>query len=252
MAIALSATVVATSCLTAHYHGRVENRSQHGADSPWLQVPLDDYEAHMSHEQVDQLGPLRALFGEAVAMAGARSVAVVGVAGGNGLEVLDAARTKRIVGVDIHPDYLAAVARRYGHLPGLELHCVDLARERLRCRPVTLVHAALIFEHAGAGRCLDHALALVSRRGWFSVVLQLPSDAAAGVSATGIASIQMLKERFSLIDPAWMLEELERRGFLLKAASVRDLAGGKALWHGMFRRGAEGADPCQRAPRAVS
>ena len=54
--------------------------------NPWLTLPLDDYEGHMGSADVNQLAPLADLFGEALAHLRPRSVAVLGVAGGNGLE----------------------------------------------------------------------------------------------------------------------------------------------------------------------
>ena len=43
--------------------------------NPWLALPLDDYEGHMSSDPVNQLGPLADLFGEALARLRPRSVA---------------------------------------------------------------------------------------------------------------------------------------------------------------------------------
>ena len=71
--------------------------------------------------------------------------------GGNGLEQINCAATKRIVGVDINQRYLDNVRRRFGTLTGLELHCRDLAERDFSLAPVALVHAALIFEHVGLG-----------------------------------------------------------------------------------------------------
>ena len=77
------------------------------------------------------------------------SVAVLGIAGGNGLHNVDPTITKRVVGLDVNPSYLEAVRSRYAPKCDLELHCVDLAEQRVGLEPVQLVHAALVFEHAG-------------------------------------------------------------------------------------------------------
>jgi len=202
--------------------------------NPWLTVPLSDYEGHMRSANVEQLDALSELFAKALAFARPASVAILGIAGGNGLEHIDSALTERIVGIDVNDAYLEAVRERYASLPGLELHCLDLAKETLPLEPVQLVHAALVFEHAGVGQPLDNALSLVAPRGTLSIVLQLPSHTEAGVSPTAFATLQNLKPHFTLIDPQWLVTTLESRGLKLKEQVPRPLPAGKALWMGIF------------------
>src|SRR5690349_17888547 len=120
--------------------------------NPWLSIPLSDYEGHMSAPGVEQLGALSFLFSRALRRVQPRSVAVLGIAGGNGLEHIDAS-VASVVGIDVHAEYLDEARRRYPSLP-LDLHCLDLSSERVRIAPVDLVHAALVFEHAGLGLAL--------------------------------------------------------------------------------------------------
>lgn len=204
--------------------------------NPWLTVPLEDYEGHMNSAEVRQLGVLSELFAEALTLCRPASVAILGIAGGNGLERIDPNVTKRIIGVDVNPAYLNAVSRRYARRWNLELHCADLASEELKIDAVELVHAALIFEHTGIDQCLDNALSLVAREGKFSVVLQLPSEVEQGVSATQFTSIQNLKSHFSFVDPAWMRRAVENCGFHVLRETRRELTAGKAFWMGVFER----------------
>ena len=74
--------------------------------NPWLSVPLEDYEGHMRSPGVEQLTILADLFKRVLDRYRPESVAVLGVAGGNGLEQIDCTVTKRIVGVDINQRYL--------------------------------------------------------------------------------------------------------------------------------------------------
>lgn len=102
----------------------------HRSPSPanvWLDVPLDDYEGHMRAAGVGQLDVLRDLFAEALTVCRPASVAILGVAGGNGLDAIDPLSTTRVVGVDINPEYLAATGRRFSFISGLDLRCLDLA-----------------------------------------------------------------------------------------------------------------------------
>jgi hypothetical protein len=202
--------------------------------NPWLDVPLSEYEGHMNASAVDQLTALSALFGETLLARKPVSVAILGVAGGNGLERIDPALTKRIVGVDCNPEYLAAVRKRFSHMPSLELHCADLSCQTLAIEPVELVHAALIFEHAGLDLCLENALRLKANGGALSVVLQLPSVSAQAVSPTGYASIQQLGAHFAFVEPAQLSARLSGCGLRLVSESRTMLPGGKAFWHGLF------------------
>ncbi len=202
--------------------------------NPWLSVALADYEAHMNSPEVQQLGALAELFADALALQNPKSVAILGIAGGNGLEAIDGKITKRVVGLDINPAYLGEVRRRYGHVAGLELHCVDLTESLAEVAPVELVHAALVFEHGGVGMCLENALSLVAAGGALSVVLQLPSETEGAVTASEFASMQNLRAHFTMIEPRELRERVEKRGLQLIHETRRMLPRGKALWAGIF------------------
>lgn len=204
--------------------------------NPWLDIPLADYEGHMASAEVRQTEALSDLFAQALAVRRPASVAVLGIAGGNGLERIDSRFTERVVGLDFNPEYLEATRQRFAKLKGLELHCVNLTEETLCLEPVEMVHAALIFEHAGVGRCLDNAISLLAPDGVLSVVLQLPSTTAHGVGKGGFASIEKLKTHFSLVDPKGLRAELLGRGMEPVWETQRNLAAGKAFWLGIFVR----------------
>ena len=158
--------------------------------NPWLSIPLADYEGHMESPEVQQLAVLSELFAESLARFRPESVAVLGIAGGNGLEHVEPAVTRRVVGLDVNPEYLETVRSRYARVCGLELHCVDLEEQRIEVEPVPLVHAALVFEHAGVELCLENAISLMSAGGALSVVLQLPGEAGMNVGASRFSSMQ--------------------------------------------------------------
>ena len=202
--------------------------------NPWLAVPLSEYEQHMSSVEVQQLGALSDLFAEATGCCRPFSIAVLGIAGGNGLDHIDSSITARVVGLDLNPLYLDAVRQRYSHLPGLELHCVDLSEQHVELEPVQLVHAALIFEHAGADCCLENAISMIVPGGNLSVVLQLPTESGQTVGASQFSSIQNLKHHFCVISSAWLCESLAGRGFRLIHQTTRALPAGKGFWAGIF------------------
>jgi SAM-dependent methyltransferase len=202
--------------------------------NPWLAVPLSEYERHMSSAEVQQLGTLSDLFGQAMRRCCPSSVAILGIAGGNGLNHIDSRITARVVGLDINPRYLDAVRKRYSHLAGLELHCVDLSEQNIELEAVELVHAALIFEHAGTNRCLENAILLTLPSGNLSIVLQLPGESEQTMGPSHFSSIQNLKSHFSLISPAWLRESLAGRGLRLVHQTTHELPAGKGFWMGIF------------------
>lgn len=202
--------------------------------NPWLEIVLDDYEGHM--RAVDQLGPLSELFADALAVCQPTSIAVLGVAGGNGLDAINPSTTKRVVGIDINPAYLEATRRRFASVLNLELHCLDLTNQQVEIEPVALVHAGLILEHAGTGRCLDNALAMVGAHGSVSVVLQRPSDIERDVGVSPFPSIAKLAADFSLVSPDALTAQLASRDFALMHQATRSLPAGKAFWLGLFKR----------------
>ena len=163
---------------------------------------------------MQQLDVLWELFAEALACCRPSSVAVLGIAGGNGLDHVDPNITKRVVGLDGNPLYLDEVRRRYAGKYVLGLYRVDLAAEPVDMEPLQLVHAALVFEHAGTDLCLENALSLVGPGGSLSTVLQLPSDFEQGVTASQFPSMQRLKDHFSLIDPTCSANRLRNVDFV--------------------------------------
>ena len=206
------------------------------SSAPWLSIPLDDYEGHMSAAEVGQLSVLADLFRSVVLRHRPASVLIAGVAGGNGLEAIDSSITQRVVGLDINEQYLLAVKRRFPTLPGLELYACDLTSDRPDVRPVALAHAALLFEHTGLDPALDNVLSLVVPGGVLSVVLQLPSTATSEVAPTRFISLQSVKDRFALIDVNRFQHEMATRGLRLTSYDHRPLPAGKGFWLGVFQR----------------
>ena len=205
--------------------------------NPWLNVPLSDYEGHMGSPAVQQSEPLSRLFADALTLLRPASVAILGVAGGNGLERLNPTTVRRVVGIDINPEYLDAVSQRFPQLPGLELHHADLAEQTLDLPPVELVHAALIFEHAGTARALDNAIDLVAPGGALSVVLQLPGDPSQNIGNSGYTSVQVHSDHFALVDPIQFVHTLRSRNFRLSHRRRHPVPAGKALQLSIFTRG---------------
>lgn len=204
--------------------------------NPWLNIPLADYEGHMRSCEVQQLEALSELFAATLERCQPASVAVLGVGGGNGLDRIDSRITRRVVGLDLNPGYLDEARKRYGESCNLTLHCVDLTKDQVKLEPVHLVHAALIFEHAGIDLCLENAVSLVGSGGALCAVLQLPSHHAEQIGSSNFSSMLTLKDNFALVDPVSLQTKLTPIGFRIVHEVLRPVPAGKRLWMGIFER----------------
>ena len=93
-------------------------------------VDLDVYERHMSDGQVGQLELLHDITAEQLAAYPSRSVGLLGIAGGNGLDLVDPQATDAVYGYDIILDYLAACEARYRDSLGDRLELIEARIDR--------------------------------------------------------------------------------------------------------------------------
>ena len=124
--------------------------------NPWLDIPLAEYEGHMSLPEVGQAHLLAEIFDRAVKRWSPVSIALIGCAGGNGFERLAAGTIDRLVGVDLNPDYIEQARRRHAQrLSNIELLCADIQSQSLMYGPVDFTYAALLFEYVDMVAALD-------------------------------------------------------------------------------------------------
>jgi SAM-dependent methyltransferase len=170
--------------------------------SPWLSIPLEDYESHMQLPDVGQLPVLDALLGEALGELRPESVALIGCGPGTGLAHVDPDVTRRVVAIDVNATYLAAARARYAHrIPGFETIVHDVSVPLEKCERVAYAHAALLFEYVDAPRAMATIARLLASHGVLDVVLQLPSKLSAPVTATPYSSLQSLAPVMRLVSP---------------------------------------------------
>jgi len=206
--------------------------------NPWLDIPLEEYEAHMSMPSVAQAQYLARSLGELVHTIKPTSVAVIGCAGGNGFDELPPKLVRRVVGVDINPRYIAAARRRYGRrFEQLELNCYDVVSPDCRFEPVDLVFAGLVLEYIDYVSGLSSMMRFIKSRGYLSVILQLPSDTVAAVSPSPYTSLNKLNRLLKFVSPGGLEENA--RSFGLSAVTSRQstLSTGKVFHECLFRTG---------------
>jgi len=194
----------------------------------WLGIPLSDYEQHMSLPSVGQAQMLASELAAAVAAHAARSVAVVGCAGGNGFERLASLPLERVVGIDINPAFIEAARSRHARVVrGLELHAADIESAPLEIAPVDLVFAGLVLEYVDVARAMHALRALCAVGAHLVCLLQLPSRSLPAVSDSPYASLQVLGDAMRLHQPAAVTEIGAAAGFTLESERRIVLPSGK-------------------------
>lgn len=205
--------------------------------NPWLDIPLSDYESHISMPAIDQADMLAAQFSDALLRFSPESVAVIGCAGGNGFDKIDSSVTRRVVGVDINPGYIVAASSRFqGSVPGLEFHVADIQSGSLAFEPVDLVYAALIFEYVSLPESLGRLSGACRPGGCLVTVLQLPSSDIHAVSPSPYRSIQALASCMRLVSPEELAGCAATVGFSQESGTTLALGSGKKFVVQTYRR----------------
>jgi SAM-dependent methyltransferase len=202
--------------------------------NPWTVVPAADYERHMGPEGVDQLAPLSAIFQEVYAAAQPDRLLLLGCTAGNGLEHVNPAVTKRIVGVDVNLQYLGVARQRFIGLGArLELYCGEVERFRAAQESFDLVHAALLFEYLHPEVLVRRIAEWLAPEGTCSVVVQLPGGEGPPAPTK---TMQLIAKAMKLVPPEELTRLFEHYGLPRKRAKTVPLRFGKSFWVGVFGR----------------
>jgi len=202
--------------------------------NPWTLAPAADYEAYMGPDGADQLAPLSAILKKALGALRPARLLALGVATGNGLEHVDPAVTRRVVGVDVNIQYVAIARQRHMWLgPRLELFVSDVERVHLEPASFDLAWAALLFEHVDARAVARRIAGWLAPGGALVAVLQLPGPEAAPPRQ---ASMRAVVDATRLVPPADLEQHLAAAGMRLRRAFEVPVAHGRRLWVGHFTR----------------
>jgi len=205
--------------------------------NPWTLVPAADYEAHMGPEGADQLAPLSAILGKALSALRPARLLSLGVATGNGLEHVDPAVTRRVVGVDVNIQYVAIARQRHMRLGArLELFVADAERVELEPGSFDLAWAALLFEHVDAGAVAKRIGSWLAPGGALVAVLQLPGPGGEAAVAPRHATMKAVADAMRLVPPAQLERHLAAAGMRPRASFEVPVAHGRRLWVGHFTR----------------
>jgi len=197
--------------------------------NPWLHIPLEDYELHMSHQMVGQSTLLNSLTKKYLEGINPETVIFLGIAGGNGLEHIDNKITKSVYGIDINQDYLDTAFKRYSHrIPSLQLLKLDITQHSESICKADFIWAALILEYTGTDRALEFCKNNLLKDGHLIVSIQANNNKTS-VSPTGIESVKRAGEIFSIVDPEELLSKAKENGYRLIAKEENILPNGKSI-----------------------
>ncbi|MHC1739267.1 MAG: class I SAM-dependent methyltransferase [Ignavibacteriaceae bacterium] len=197
-------------------------------NNPWLNISLEDYEKHMSLSSIAQAQYLSSFFQISLTLYHPKSVAILGCAGGNGLEKINPEITQRVVCVDINPAFVRTAEERYNSVTGnTEFLCGDISSGEIIFSSVELIFASLLFEYVDIDSALENIGKLICKDGKLAVVLQVPNPDIPEVSPSPYKSLEILSEVFSFVTPEKFIGACESKGFNLILRNKTKLNSGK-------------------------
>lgn len=208
--------------------------------NPWLAIPANDYDRHMSHPSVRQRNLLDRVFEDVLRQRQPRNVAVLGCATGGGLDRIDAQKTEHVTAIDINSAYARITRERFAErLPQLEVLHADLHSLELDTNTYDLIYCGLVLEYVEPVVVLNKISRWLSHEGMLAVVLQLHSSDLAPVTESGVPSLKHLATSMHLIDPEAFRQQAAAASLMESSSSIEKLDSGKRFYVGKLIHGAQ-------------
>ena len=202
--------------------------------NPWLQIPADEYEGHMSQPHVDQLLFLSNIFMGSIRQFDPKNIAVLGAATGKGLEHIS---DQNVTVYDINPEYLARIRAQYNRkIKNLNFVEGDLGQIDSLSGEYDLIFAGLIFEYLNPKRLLSKISTALKNNGVLLAILQLPSDKHGQISETKYKSIEQLEKIMHLVNPIELKTHAKDVGLSENQSEIIEHKSGKCFYKGTFSK----------------
>lgn len=196
--------------------------------NPWENINLTDYENHMSLENVYQLQTMNQMMKEQFSSYDAKSVMVLGIAGGNGLEHIDKEKYKFVYGVDINQNYLNECKNRFSILGDIfKPVCVDLTNENMQIPCADLLVANLLIEYIGY-KCFQKVVAKVTPK-YISCIIQINTEKSFVSDSPYLHVFDRLDEVHHQIEENKLINSMQEIGYKKILMNNKDLPNGKKL-----------------------
>lgn len=196
--------------------------------TPWNHIKLSDYENHMKFDTVLQLQTLNRMMEAQLNAYNVHTAMILGVAGGNGLEHIDAKKYTAVYGVDVNPEYLQAVRERYPTLEGiLQCLCLDLTADAAKLPAADLIIANLLIEYIGY-ESFQTVIAQVKPR-YVSCGIQVNSNSGFVSTSPYIHSFDGLSSVLHQIETDGLIQAMRDAGCRHTSTTEYPLPNGKKL-----------------------
>lgn len=194
--------------------------------NPFLEIPIEIYEKHMSLDSVQQLQTLNGIMRDQLNRYDVSTGMILGVAGGNGLEHVEKNKFDVVYGVDVNPQYLETCKQRFSHLgthfKGL---CFDLA-DLSSCLPKSeLIIANLIIEYIGCEAFACHMQKI--RPKYISAVIQVNTGDGFVSDSPYLHAFDRVAEVHHQIEETELKHSLSRLGYSCILSEEYPLPNGK-------------------------
>lgn len=195
--------------------------------NPWEEISLDDYENHMKLDSVQQLQTMNTMMKEQFFQYPVKSIMVLGIAGGNGLEHINS-QFEKVYGVDINREYLEECRKRYPKLEGiLELLCVDLMTDIQQLVHADLVVANLLMEYIGY-ECFQKVILKVKPQ-YVSCIIQINTDTSFVSDSPYLHVFDDLDRVHHQMEEQPLIDAMKNIGYQVELQSEGPLPNGKKL-----------------------
>lgn len=197
--------------------------------NPWNNIPLEDYEKHMQHDDVAQAQLLNTLTYKYLKKYNPENILFLGISGGNGLEHIASDKVQKVCGIDINQTYLDETKKRYSDKLGqLELFNLDIGNSTQSIISADFIWAALIFEYVDLEKAFLFIEKNINKSA--NIIITIQSNNGAGsVSQTGVESIKSVKDIFKTVRRDTLEETASKFGFKLSGSEENVLPNGKSF-----------------------
>lgn len=196
--------------------------------NPWEKIDLSDYENHMSLDSVFQLQTMNQMMKEQFYAYPVKSVMILGIVGGNGLEHINRQTIDKVYDVDINESYLNACKVRYPKLQGIfETIHADLTKSTKALPCADLIIANLFIEYIGY-ECFLKVVEQVEAK-YVSCIIQVNTDLSFVSDSPYIHTFDRLQEVHHQMEEEALIHVMSKVGYKKMEHRERNLPNGKKL-----------------------
>ena len=204
-------------------------------NNPWEEIDLASYESHMSLDSVFQLQVLNKMTKSQLYTYPVKSVMILGIAGGNGLEHIDKQVLSKVYGVDVNKNYLDACAKRYPELHGiLDTIHADITQDSNELPYADMLIANLFIEYIGY-ECFQKAVKQTAPK-YVSCIIQINTDTAFVSDSPYIHIFDRLNEIHHQMEEKTLVSYMDQIGYTKIMQTNENLPNGKKLVRIDFKR----------------